>query len=192
MDVEGKFQESIKSHPKSMLSLYEASYLRTHGETILDDALAFTTATLKSMVPNLGSPLKKQVVHALVQPLHLGLPRVEVRSFISIYEEEDHKNETLLKFTKLDYNLLQMIHKEELRQVSRWWKELGLMSKYPYARDRLVECFFWAVGVYHEPQYSLARIMLTKTIAMTSVIDDTYDAHATIEELDVFTEAIFF
>ncbi|XP_057772198.1 germacrene A synthase-like [Salvia miltiorrhiza] len=190
MDVKGKFQEGIKSDPKGMLSLYEASYLRTSGETILDDALAFTTATLKSMTPSLGSPLKQQVVHALVQPLHLGFPRVEAHSFISIYEEEEHKNETLIEFAKLDYNILQMLHKEELRQVSRWWKELGLISKYPYARDRVVECFFWAVGMYHEPQYCRARIMLTQTIAMNSVIDDTYDAYATIEELDVFTEAI--
>ncbi|XP_057772197.1 germacrene A synthase-like [Salvia miltiorrhiza] len=190
MDVKGKFQEGIKSDPKGMLSLYEASYLRTPEETILDDALAFTTATLKSMAPNLGSPLKKQVVHALEQPLHLGVPRVEARSFISIYEEEEHKNETLIKFAKLDYNLLQMLHKEELRQLSRWWKELGLISKLTYARDRVVECFFWALAVYYEPQYSRARIMLAKTIAMVSVIDDTYDAHATIEELDVFTEAI--
>ncbi|KAL1535654.1 germacrene A synthase-like [Salvia divinorum] len=189
-DVKGKFKESIKIDAKGMLSLYEASYLRTHGETILDDALAFTTATLKSMVPNLGSPLKKQVEHALVQPLHLGIPRLEAHSYMAVYEEEEHKNKTLLKFAKLDYNLLQMQHKEELRQLSRWWKELELISKLPYARDRIVECFYWALGMYHEPQYSRARIFLTKTIAMTSLLDDTYDAYGTIDELKVFTEAI--
>merc|ERR1712054_28460 len=32
--------------------------------------------------------------------------------------------------------------------------------------------------------------MFTKTIAMISIIDDTYDAYGTIEELEVFTEAI--
>lgn len=67
---------------------------------------------------------------------------------------------------------------------------MQLVGKLPYARDRVVECFFWAMGVYHEPQYSRARVMLTKTIAMTSIIDDTYDAYGTIEELDIFTEAI--
>ncbi|KAG6393441.1 hypothetical protein SASPL_147682 [Salvia splendens] len=79
--------ESIKSDAKGLLSLYEASYLRTRGETILDEALAFTTATLKSMVASLGSPLTEQVAHALVQPLHLGLPRVEARSFISLWDD---------------------------------------------------------------------------------------------------------
>ncbi|XP_042047803.1 (-)-5-epieremophilene synthase STPS3-like [Salvia splendens] len=190
MDVNGKFQESLKNDGKGLLSLYEASYLRTRGETILDDALDFATTTLKSIAPHLESLLSKQVVHALIQPLHYGNPRIEARNFISIYEEYQHKNESLLRFAKLDYNLLQMLHKEELHEVSRWWKDLDLVSKLPYARDRVVECFFWAMGVYHEPQFSRARVMLTKTIAMTSIIDDTYDAYGVIEELDVFTEAI--
>ncbi|XP_042060897.1 (-)-5-epieremophilene synthase STPS3-like [Salvia splendens] len=190
LDVDGKFEESLKSDAKGLLSLYEASYLRTRGETILDDALAFTTATLKSMAPNLKSPLKEQVVHALVQPLHFNIPRVEASRFISVYEEEEQKNETLMKLAKIDYNLLQIIHKEELSHISRWWKELGLISKLSYARDRVVECYFWALGVCHEPQYSRARVMLAKTIAMISLIDDTYDAYGTIEELEIFTEAI--
>ncbi|XP_042030164.1 (-)-5-epieremophilene synthase STPS3-like [Salvia splendens] len=190
-DAKGKFKESIKSDAKGLLSLYEASYLRTRAETILDDVLAFTTATLKSMMPNLGSTLKKQVERALVQPLHFGIPRLEARSYIAVHEEEEvHKNETLIKFAKLDYNLLQMLYKEELRQVSRWWRELGLMSKLPCARDRIVECFFWAVAVHHEPQYSRARAIIAKSIAIVSIIDDTYDAYGTIEELEVFTEAM--
>ena len=54
----------------------------------------------------------------------------------------------------------------------------------------MVECYFWAMGVFHEPQYSRGRIMLAKTIAITSLIDDTFDAYGTIEELEIFTEAI--
>ncbi|KAL2242564.1 vetispiradiene synthase 3 [Sesamum indicum] len=188
-DDNGKFQEALKSDARGLLSLYEAAHLRIHGEDILEEGLAFATANLKSMAPNLGSPLRQQVVHALVQPLHSGNPRIEARNFISSYEEHESKNETLLRFAKLDYNLLQMLHKEELHEISRWWKELDLVAKLPYARDRAVECFFWAMGVYHEPQYSRARIMLTKTIVMTSIIDDTYDAYGTIEELNAFTEA---
>lgn len=189
-DENGNFQEGIKNDAKGLLSLYEASYLRTRGETILDDALDFAMSTLESIAPHLESPLREEVVHALIQPLHFGNPRIEARNFISIYEKYEEKNASLLRFAKLDYNVLQMLHKEELHEVSRWWKDLDLVAKLPYARDRVVECFFWAMGVYHEPQYSRARVMLTKTIAMTSIIDDTYDAYGTIEELDVFTEAI--
>ncbi|XP_022854428.1 vetispiradiene synthase 2-like isoform X2 [Olea europaea var. sylvestris] len=168
IDENGKFKENIKSDTRGLLSLYEAAYLRVHGEDILEDAIAFTTNNLKSMAPHLSSTISKQVAHALVQSIHFGNPRIEAHNFISIYEEDEFKEELLL----------------------RWWKELDLVSKLPYARDRVVESFFWAVGVYHEPQYSTARIMLTKTIAMTSIIDDTYDAYGTVEELEVFTEAI--
>ncbi|KAL8483330.1 hypothetical protein ACS0TY_026137 [Phlomoides rotata] len=186
----GELKEIPKGDAKGLLSLYEASYLRRHGETILDDAIDFTAANLKSMLPNLGSPLKKQVAHALFQSLHLGGPRIESCHFISIYEEEEQKNETLLRFAKLDYNLVQILHKEELSEVARWWKELDLISKLPYARDRMVECYFWAVAVYYEPQFSRARIMLAKAIAITSVLDDTYDSYGLIEELDILTKAL--
>lgn len=72
----------------------------------------------------------------------------------------------------------------------RWWKGLDFARRLPFARDRVVECFFWIVGVYFEPQYSLARKILTKVIAMTSIIDDIYDVYGTLEELELFTEAI--
>lgn len=32
--------------------------------------------------------------------------------------------------------------------------------------------------------------MLTKVIAMTSIIDDIYDVYGTLEEIELFTEAI--
>ena len=72
----------------------------------------------------------------------------------------------------------------------RWWKELDFATKLPFARDRLVEGSFWILGVYFEPQYVRARRILTKTISMTSIIDDIYDAYGTFEELELFTEAI--
>ena len=62
-------------------------------------------------------------------------------------------------------------------------------KKLPFARDRVIECYFWILGVYFEPQYSFARRTLTKVIAMTSVIDDIYDVFGTLEELELFTEA---
>ncbi|PIN06856.1 Viridiflorene synthase [Handroanthus impetiginosus] len=187
----GEFKKTLFDDIKGVLSLYEAAYLRTQGEEILEKALSFSSAHLEFVGPNLSeSPLRKQVLHALEQSLHRGIPRVESRRFISLYEEDESKNESLLRLAKLDFNLLQMLHKKELYEVSRWWKELDLVSKLSYARDRIVECYFWTLGVYFEPQYSAARIMLTKTIAMISVIDDTYDAYGTIKELTVFTDAV--
>uniref|UniRef100_M1BK53 Vetispiradiene synthase n=1 Tax=Solanum tuberosum TaxID=4113 RepID=M1BK53_SOLTU len=83
-----------------------------------------------------------------------------------------------------------MLHKQELSEVSRWWKDLDFVTTLPYARDRAVECYFWTVGVYAEPQYSQARVMLAKTIAIISLLDDTFDAYGTVKELEVYTDAI--
>ncbi|KAH6757576.1 hypothetical protein C2S51_038724 [Perilla frutescens var. frutescens] len=188
---DGKFKNDVKDDHEGMLSLYEAAHLRTHGEDVLDEALLFTSAHLNSIAPHLSSPFKEQVEHALDQCLQRGVPRVEARRYIALYQDHQSKiNDSLLRLAKFDFNLLQMLHRQELTELSRWWKELDLVSKLPYARDRIVECYFWTVGVYFEPQYSRARIMLAKTIAIISVIDDTYDSYGTVDELQIFTDAV--
>ncbi|KAJ4968989.1 hypothetical protein NE237_015690 [Protea cynaroides] len=187
---DGNFKEDLIKDVSSMLCLYEATHLRIRGEDILDEALEFTTTGLKSIVTDLKPPLATQVMHALRQPLHKGMQRIEARHYISIYQEDKTKNEILLKLAKQDFNLLQSIYLQELSQLSKWYKELAFASKLPYARDRLVECYFWTVGVYFEPNYAHARKILTKTTVLTSAIDDTYDAYGTLEELQLFTNAI--
>nr|I7H727.1 RecName: Full=Sesquiterpene synthase 2; Short=TsTPS2; AltName: Full=Alpha-humulene synthase TPS2; AltName: Full=Alpha-selinene synthase TPS2; AltName: Full=Beta-elemene synthase TPS2; AltName: Full=Delta-cadinene synthase TPS2 [Toona sinensis]BAM24405.1 sesquiterpene synthase [Toona sinensis] len=191
-DEKDNFKESLTTDVPGMLSLYEAAHPGVHGEDILDEAIAFTTTHLKSLaIDHLRNPsLASQVIHALRQPLHRGVPRLENRRYISIYQDEVSHNKALVKLFKLDFNLVQSLHKKELSEISRWWKELDLANKLPFARDRLVECYFWIIGVYYEPQYSLARKILTKTIAMGSIIDDIYDVYGTPEELNLFTDAI--
>ncbi|KAF3456733.1 hypothetical protein FNV43_RR01387 [Rhamnella rubrinervis] len=69
-------------------------------------------------------------------------------------------------------------------------ERFGLCIKATFYREAVVECYFWITGVYFEPQYALARRIVTKVMAVTSVIDDIYDVYATFDELQVFTEAI--
>ncbi|XP_042483500.1 (-)-germacrene D synthase-like isoform X2 [Macadamia integrifolia] len=187
----GKFKEDLINDVSGMLSLYEATHLRVHGEDILDEALEFTSTRLKSIViDDLKPPFATQVTNALEQPFHKGLPRLEARRYISVYQEDEKKNESLLKLAKLNFNLLQSIHAQELSQLSEWWKELDFISKLPWARDRLVECYFWTVGEYFEPYYGFARKFFTKICLLTSIIDDTYDVYGTLEELQLFTNEI--
>ncbi|XWS71132.1 hypothetical protein CRYUN_Cryun03dG0112300 [Craigia yunnanensis] len=47
---------------KGMISLYEASQFRMNGEVILDEALAFTTKHLKSLVSH-SSPHLRASIH---------------------------------------------------------------------------------------------------------------------------------
>ncbi|RVW37312.1 (-)-germacrene D synthase [Vitis vinifera] len=189
-DNEGNFKESLSSDVRGMLSLYEATHLRVHGEDILDEALAFTTTHLQSAAKYSSNPLAEQVVHALKQPIRKGLPRLEARHYFSVYQADDSHHKALLKLAKLDFNLLQKLHQKELSDISAWWTDLDFAHKLPFARDRVVECYFWILGVYFDPQFFFARRILTKVIAMTSTIDDIYDVYGTLEELELFTEAV--
>lgn len=72
----------------------------------------------------------------------------------------------------------------------RWWKDLDFVNKLPFARDRVVECYFWALGPYFEPEFYFARTSLCKVFAVTAAIDDIYDVYGTYEELVLFTEAV--
>ncbi|GMJ05158.1 terpene synthase 21 [Hibiscus trionum] len=190
-DDRGKFKMSLTRDVKGLLELYEASHLNVHGEHILEEALAFTTTHLKfAEADGIRYPLSARVSHALNRPNRKSMPRLEARHFISLYQDNDSHDRKLLKFAKLDFNLLQNLHKEELSKISRWWKDLDFAGKLPFARDRLVEGYFWILGVYFEPQYSYAREILTKAIAMASTMDDIYDVHGTFEELRLLTNAI--
>ncbi|KAI6690479.1 hypothetical protein NL676_027307 [Syzygium grande] len=119
----------------------------------------------------LSPPLATQVHHALKQTIHQGVPRLKVRRYISMYEAEPSHNEVLLSLAK-------------------WWMGLDFKRKLPLARDRLVEVYFWTLGVHFEPELVLVRRMTTKVIAVTSVLDDIYDIYGTHEELELFTQAI--
>ncbi|XP_009804030.1 (-)-germacrene D synthase-like [Nicotiana sylvestris] len=189
-DNEGNFDKALTSNVPAMLSLYEAAHMRVHGEDILEEALVFISNHLKSMIPILSDSFRVQVLHALNQPIHMSLTRVEARRFLSTYQSYDTKNELLLEFAKLDFNLLQKVHRKELSSITRWWKDLDIVTKCPFARDRLVESYFWALGVYFEPKFVIARRMLAKVIALATIIDDIYDAYGSYDEHMCFTEAL--
>lgn len=74
--------------------------------------------------------------------------------------------------------------------ICRWWKRFDAPNNLPHVRDRVVECYFWALAIYCEPQYSRARIFTAKVIIMGMIFDDTYDAYGTYEELVILTEAV--
>ncbi|KAB1215220.1 (-)-germacrene D synthase [Morella rubra] len=164
VDNKGNFKESLVHDIRGMLCLYEASHLSVHGEDILDEALKFCTTKLESMVANdlIPSDLAIQVSRALKRPIRKCLPRVEARHYFAIYKESASCNEVLLKFAKLDFNILQKQHQMELCHLSKWWKDLNVAENLPFARDRVVELYFWGLGGGFEPQYSLSRKIFTK------------------------------
>ncbi|PHU07965.1 (-)-germacrene D synthase, partial [Capsicum chinense] len=184
-DDQGNFKKELVNNVHGMLSLYEAAQYRVHGEVILDEALNFTITQLKLILPKLSdSQLAQQVNDALKFSIRDGIVRVETRKYISFY----HENEVLLNFAKLDFNILQRSYKHMI--CCRWWKELEIVKSLPCIRDKVAEAYFWSLSVYFEPQYSVARKLLTKIVYIITIIDDTYDIYGTLDELTLFTETI--
>ncbi|KAK3120986.1 hypothetical protein QOZ80_8BG0644380 [Eleusine coracana subsp. coracana] len=90
----------------------------------------------------------------------------------------------------LDYNILQALYCEELKELTIWWKDFQSQTDLSFARDRLVELHFWMLGVLYESCYSYPQIMMTKFTVIASVFDDLYDNCSTTEEGDIFIGAI--
>ena len=59
------------------------------------------------------------VTYALELPLHWRIIKFETRGFIDIYRRREYMNPIILKLAKMDFNMVQAIHQEDLKQVSR-------------------------------------------------------------------------
>ncbi|KAK9076995.1 hypothetical protein SSX86_005330 [Deinandra increscens subsp. villosa] len=193
----GNFKDKIqdlKPHVKEdmvvALNLYEASYHAFEDESILDEIRDFTTNYLQENMGNMDGDMKSLVSHALEFPLHWRVPRVEAKWYIGVYENRSGSNPVLTELAKLDFDMSQAVHLEDLKHTSRWWKNTKWDEKLSFARDRLVEHFMWSLGFSYHPQFSLGRKILTMVNSMITSIDDVYDVYGTLEELEQFTDII--
>ena len=75
-DNEGNFKASLAGDLPGLLALYEATQLMAHGEDILEEAMAFSTAHLQSMATESTHVLAAQVTRALKRPICKCLTRV--------------------------------------------------------------------------------------------------------------------
>ncbi|TVU42228.1 hypothetical protein EJB05_08621, partial [Eragrostis curvula] len=175
----------------SLMMLYDAAHLRTRGEDILDSIIALNKCRLKNVVQtSLDKGLLEEVRLTLETPRFRRVERVEARRFILVYEKKAARDETILEFAKLDYNIVQALCCKELKELTVWWKDFMSRTDVGFARDRLVEMYFWMMAIVYEPYFTYSRIMLTKMAIFVALLDDLYDNYATTEESEIFTAAI--
>ncbi|KAI3846400.1 hypothetical protein MKW92_019530 [Papaver armeniacum] len=199
-DVFKDFKEQIMQSPitndiQGMLSLYEASFYAFECEDISVEVQEHTRTNLADILQrsvNETHPrlIFNQVSHALETPLNWRVPRLEAKWFIENYKRMTHMEPLLLEFAILDFNMVQATYQEDLKYVSRWWRDLNLTQILGFSRDRGVEDFFWTVGFYFNPKFSNCRRQITKVISFVTTIDDVYDVYGSLEELKLFTKAV--
>lgn len=117
-DEQGGF---AANNPRDLLNLYNAACLRTHGETILDEAASFTSKCLKSLAPYtyMEASLASEIKRALEIPLPRSVRIYGAKSRIAEYGKQTEANELVLELAKLNYNLVQLQHQEELKIITR-------------------------------------------------------------------------
>ncbi|KAK1432624.1 hypothetical protein QVD17_09522 [Tagetes erecta] len=191
-DSHGGFIGCLKADVKGLLSLYEASHLAFMEESDLHEAKLFAKEHLLKLIEGQenDAQILEQINQALDLPLYHRMLRLQARCYIDAYSKQQDANLLLLELAALDFNMLQAKFKTELKQVSKWWNNIGFAHKLDFVRDRLMECFFWSVGVVSESQYQSCRVLLTKVCTLITVIDDFYDVYGTLDELEIFTDAV--
>ncbi|KAG2712276.1 hypothetical protein I3760_04G117700 [Carya illinoinensis] len=162
--------DCLSGDMEGLLVLYDATHLGMDRENILEDNSAI------------------QVKESLEIPLHWRMSRVEARYFIDVYQKDTTMSLTLLELAMLDYNLVQSVHQQEVKELAR---ELNFKDKLSFSKDRLMENFLWAMGIVSEPhEFSKCRMGLTKFVSILTAIDDVYDVYGSLDELECFTDAV--
>nr|GMD26008.1 terpene synthase 10-like [Ipomoea batatas] len=187
------FNANLCDDTKGLLNLYEASFLSKEGDTTLELARDFSAKHLKQVNrgQNVNDPtLLPLVQRALDLPLHWRVPRMDSRFFIDSYDlgKTTSNKSLLLEFAKLDFNISQAVYLEDLRFV--WWNDSRIIEKMGFVRDRVVENFIWALAKTSSPKYSHCRRVVAKLDAILCMVDDIYDIYGTLDELQLFTDAI--
>ncbi|KAI3687965.1 hypothetical protein L1987_81670 [Smallanthus sonchifolius] len=118
--------------------------LRQHGYPVPQEKL-----------DEINESIAPLVRHALEVPLQSRVPLIEV------YEKRSDMNPTLIELAKLDFNMVQIVHIEDLKQVSSY-----------------------------VPGFSTQRRDITKVNAMITTIDDVYNVYGTLDELERFSDVI--
>ncbi|KAI3456387.1 hypothetical protein Pfo_013050 [Paulownia fortunei] len=182
LDDEEKLITSSHSDDKARAEIFEASHLSMEGESLLDRAKAFATKNLRRLNSNDDDQEK---IYSAKCPSHWS-----VSWFNAKKHKHAHNKSILHRLAGLSFNIVQVQHQKDLKEILRWWRNLGLSEVLTFTRDRAVESFLWAVGVAYEPQYGSLRKWLTKAILLVLIIDDVYDIYGSKHELEQFTTAV--
>jgi hypothetical protein len=123
LDVFARFKHQERSFfandPVDLLTLYNAAHLGTHGETILDEAIVFTRKHLETILPSLEGSLAREIKCALEIPFPRRVRIYESKYYISTYEKEATVHQSVLQLAKLNSNIMQLHHQQELEIITR-------------------------------------------------------------------------
>nr|P0CV95.1 RecName: Full=(3S,6E)-nerolidol synthase 2, chloroplastic/mitochondrial; Short=FaNES2; Flags: Precursor [Fragaria x ananassa] len=189
-DSKGTFKQVLGEDIKGLMSLYEASQLGTEGEDTLVEAEKFSGHLLKTSLSHLDHHHARIVGNTLRNPHHKSLASFMARNFFVTTQATNSWLNLLKDVAKTDFNMVRSLHQNEIVQISKWWKELGLAKELKFARDQPQKWYIWSMACLTDPKLSEERVELTKPISFVYLIDDIFDVYGTLDDLILFTEAV--
>ncbi|XP_057811140.1 (3S,6E)-nerolidol synthase 1-like [Salvia miltiorrhiza] len=193
---DGKFKEKLRQDIGGLMELHEAAQLGLRDEVIIDEVEEFSRLNLNKWLEKMNDDdLHKMVVkNSLRQPQHKNIARLTARNYIEGVCVKGCKKgweKTLFEVAKMDFLIGDLLHQDELLQISKWCDNVGICEKLERARRQPVKWYTWAMAsLINNPSLRLQRIELTKAIAFIYLIDDIFDLYGTIDDLTLYTQAI--
>ncbi|CAH9112208.1 unnamed protein product [Cuscuta europaea] len=184
-DEKGEFKKELREDIKGVMALHEASHLCIGGEDehILEEAARFSTECLLAKKEG-----DDDIRRTLEYPFHKSVPRFTAKTFVEKMRVEQEWEATLGNFASLDYAMLQSLYEDEIQQVLRWWKGLGLMDE--LAKNRQFKWYIWSLTINPYSHLSTERVDLTKQVSLVYLIDDIFDVYASHHQTTQFVQAI--
>ncbi|CAE5963153.1 unnamed protein product [Arabidopsis arenosa] len=184
---DGMFKECLVGDAKGMLSLYEAAHLETRTEKILDEALRFTSGHLELLAEGGTIPphISRLIKNSLYIPQHHNIEMLFAKGYILFYEQEEDHDKILLRLSKLNFRFLQLHWIQELKTLTKWWKEQDLASKLPpYFKDRMVEYSVDSLPDYMKPIFIFVMNIFgeSKSMERSEEDEESYSVQAVLEE----------
>ncbi|CAL2249697.1 unnamed protein product [Prunus armeniaca] len=195
----------------AMYNVYRATDVTFTGENQLKDARAFSRRILEKETMkdcmNLVRPismtnLQGQIKHELSIPWLARLDHLEHRRCIEreeslgpgtanalSYRLSSQSNATLLQLAIENYTLRQSIFRNELKELERWSKEMGLADM-GFARQKTTYCHFAVASTASNSSLSDVRLAVVKSAILVTVADDFFDREGSTDELEALANAV--
>lgn len=188
----GDFKLSLSNDVRGLLSLHDMSHLDVGGEAaLLHRAKEFSSRHLASAVRYLDDPsLAEYVRQSLDHPYHLSLAQYKARHHLRYLQSLPSRDAAVERLAVAEFQLNKSLHQGEMREIKRWWMDLGLAEEIPVVRDQVMKWYMWSMAALQGSSFSRYRVEITKIISLVYVVDDIFDLVGTLEELSAFTEAV--
>ncbi|KAM1187874.1 hypothetical protein ACFX2J_023747 [Malus domestica] len=210
-DIMVYIEEHHEIFLSAMYNVYRATDVTFRGESDLEDVKEFSKRILeketlkdsKNLVgPTSMNDLQDQIKHEIGTPWLARLDHLEHRKFIERKEPVGswtgkglscrlscQCNAMLLQLAMENYTLRQSMFRNELKELERWSKDIGLVDM-AFARQKTAYCYFAVASTASHFSLSYVRLAVVKAAVLVTVADDFFDKEGSMNELEALANAV--